>query len=470
MHTPSFLTIARRAGAGLAFFLATASLVLPAAAQGAARGPAPAAAARAQAVHALDGTVLPALARSAQAQADLEEALESARAAHRADPSETNTIWLGRRLAYLHRYHEAIEVYTRGLARYPASYRLLRHRGHRFISTRQFDRAIADFRAAWALSPRGVTETEPDGIPNRLGKPLSNTQFNILYHWGLAHYLKGEFTAAAERLFECLHYSDNDDLQVATRDWLWMALRRAGGEGAVAAAAEILDGVSPAMDIIENDAYLKRLLFYRGELGVDALLQTDADEAGLALATQGYGVANWHVVHGRWGEARSMRERVLATGHWPAFAYIAAEADRHRGVPDLAAAHEVLDTLHAAAARADWETYFGLYHPTARFLGTDAGEDWDMASFRAYAATSSGWTYTLRERALYRPRPDVVMFHELLDNAKYGTSRGSGALVWTDHGRLRIAQYHLTFPIPNAVAREVTERIRAFEAGRPLVE
>ena len=55
------------------------------------------------------------------------------------------------------------------------------------------------------------------------------------------------------------------------------------------------------------------------------------------------------------------------------------------------------------------------------------------------------------------------MFHEILDSAAYGTSRGSGGLVWTDDG-LRIAQYHLTFPVPNALAAEITERIRALEA------
>ncbi|MEM9388121.1 MAG: nuclear transport factor 2 family protein [Pseudomonadota bacterium] len=417
----------------------------------------------------LSATATPAYAplpRALDHEQRLQDTLDVARSAFEADPSELNTIWLGRRLAYLKRYADAIEIFTGGLARYPESYRLLRHRGHRYISTRQFSLALADFQAAYALMPKGVTEIEPDGIPNRLDTPLSNTQFNILYHWGLVHYLLGDFASAAERYRECLDYSANDDLQVATRDWLWMSLRRLGSEGAREAAAAVLVPVNAEMKVVENDAYLKRLLLYKDELTVDALLRLDAEDASLALATQGYGVANWYYLNGRWAQARSMLERVLDSGNWPAFGYMAAEADRARGVPDLAAAGAVLDTLHTAAANADWVRYFDLYHPTARFLGTDATEDWDIPTFQAYASATDGWTYTLRDRVLYRPAEDVVMFHELLDNAKYGTSRGSGALVW-EGGRLLVAQYHLTFPIPNDLAEAFTQRIQAHEAAPP---
>jgi tetratricopeptide (TPR) repeat protein len=412
---------------------------------------------------ALDGAPLRALPRSAEAAARLQANLDVARARHTERPDETNTIWLGRRLAYLNRYDEAIAVFSDGLARFPDSYRLLRHRGHRYISTRRFELAIADFKQAYARMPKGVTETEPDGIPNRLNQPLSNTQFNVLYHWGLTHYLRGEFDRAAQIYRECLQYSPNDDLRVATVDWLWMALRRIGSAQATEEAARLLVNITPDMEIIENDSYLKRLLFYKGELKLDALMRTDAEDASLALATQGYGVANWHFVNGHWRQARTLLDRVRETGNWPAFGYIAAEADAHRGVPDLQAAEATLDALHQAASDADWDRYFSLYHPTARFLGTDAGEDWDMAALRRYALATDGWTFTPRSRSLYRPTPDVVMFHELLDNATYGTSRGSGALVWTDEG-LKVTQYHLTFPMPNALADELTGRIREYEA------
>ncbi len=247
----------------------------------------------------LDGTPLRPTPRSAEAQARLESQLEAARAAHAGAPDEATTIWLGRRLAYLGRYNEAIAVFGAGLERYPDAYRLLRHRGHRYVTTRRFDEAIADFERAYALMPKSVTETEPDGIPNRLDLPLSNTQFNVLYHWGLALYLKGEFELAAERYRECLAYSPNDDLRVAAVDWLWMALRRAGGAAAEAEAAQLLEGIGADIELVENDSYLKRLQFYQGRLDVDALLRAEGDDPSLAVATQGYGVANWYFVNGR---------------------------------------------------------------------------------------------------------------------------------------------------------------------------
>ncbi len=131
-----------------------------------------------------------------------------------------------------------------------------------------------------------------------------------------------------------------------------------------------------------------------------------------------------------------------------------------------------LDALHAAAARADGATYFGLYTPDAVFIGTDATERWDMLAFRAYAephfSKGQGWTYVPRDRQVTLAPLDcrcVAWFDELLDSKSYGTARGTGVLVKTPGG-WKVSQYVLTFPIPNDVADEVTERIKAFEAGK----
>ena len=175
--------------------------------------------------------------------------------------------------------------------------------------------------------PKNVTDVEPDGIPNAQGIPLSNTQFNILYHLALAHYLRGDYAAAAGVWTECLDYSPNADLLVATTDWLWMTLRRLGR---TEAADGLLEAITPELEVIENDAYLKRLRMYRGELTPEDLLDTDADDRALALATQGYGVANWYWVNGEPDKAAAMWEEIRATGSWAAFGYIAAEVDAAR--------------------------------------------------------------------------------------------------------------------------------------------
>ena len=59
-----------------------------------------------------------------------------------------NLIWLGRRTAYVGQYKEAIRIYTQAIKSFPNDARLYRHRGHRFITLRCVDDAIADFERA----------------------------------------------------------------------------------------------------------------------------------------------------------------------------------------------------------------------------------------------------------------------------------------------------------------------------------
>ena len=124
----------------------------------------------------------------------------------------------------------------------------------------------------------------------------------------------------------------------------------------------------------------------------------------------------------------------------------------------------VLDKLHQAATRADWDTYFSLYLPEAVFIGTDATEHWSMSEFEGYARPTDGWEYTVKNRVFVSVKTQnndrVLMFDELLDSASYGLSRGTGTLIKTDSG-WKIAQYHLSFPIPNEIAKEITARIKS---------
>ncbi|WP_232847232.1 nuclear transport factor 2 family protein [Shewanella nanhaiensis] len=121
----------------------------------------------------------------------------------------------------------------------------------------------------------------------------------------------------------------------------------------------------------------------------------------------------------------------------------------------------VLDSLHKAASEADWNRYFSLYLPDAIFIGTDANEHWTMEEFQQYARPTQGWTYTLKSRKLNTMQKlnKVIVFDELLDSQSYGVSRGTGTLVLTDMG-WKVAQYHLSFPIPNEIAKEITATIK----------
>ena len=132
---------------------------------------------------------------------------------------------------------------------------------------------------------------------------------------------------------------------------------------------------------------------------------------------------------------------------------------------DESAVNDVLDSYHKAAATADWDVYFDLMSEDGVFLGTDAGERWPKEVFREYAGNRSGWLYTPRQRNInFTPDGNTAWFDEILESASYGTSRGTGVLIRTSGG-WKISQYHLTFPIPNGLARDITDQIKEFEAN-----
>ena len=267
----------------------------------------------------------PALPPAVQAQRELE--LQQAEAQARAHPDdEAAQIWWGRRLGYLGRFRAAIAVYTDALARHPDSPRLLRHRGHRWITLREFDRAIADLQRAAARIAGQPDEVEPDGQPGPRGEPTSTLGFNVWYHLGLAQYLAGAFDAAEQSYARCLaEYCRHPERRVAATHWLWMVRMRAGRE---AEAMTLLSGLQESSDVVDNRAYLGLCLLYRGQRQAGELLA--AATSGNDFATVGYGVANWWLQQGQRQRGLELLQRVVAQGPWPAFGCIAAEAELRR--------------------------------------------------------------------------------------------------------------------------------------------
>ncbi|WP_394222170.1 nuclear transport factor 2 family protein [Alteromonas gracilis] len=126
---------------------------------------------------------------------------------------------------------------------------------------------------------------------------------------------------------------------------------------------------------------------------------------------------------------------------------------------------KTLNALHHNASTANFEEYFNLYHNNAVFIGTDASEVWSKEEFQAYAKPhfdkGKGWTYHPRDRHIYfSSNKDVAWFDELLDNDSLGETRGTGVLV-KEGDVWRVTQYHLTIPIPNALADSIAEQIKS---------
>jgi tetratricopeptide (TPR) repeat protein len=257
----------------------------------------------------------------------LERDLARAQAAYEHTPTNADSIiWVGRRLGYLERYRDAITVFSKGIELHPNDSRLYRHRGHRYITLRKFDLAVADFEKAAQLIQGTSDEMEEDGAPNARNIPTSSAHGNIYYHLALSHYLLGHYEKALAAWNDAVRISTNDDTRVSLADWRYITLRRLGRDDE---AKQVLVPITKDLNVIENTAYYRRLLMYKGELPPDSLLtQGSTDE--LQFVTQGYGVANWYLANGDSTRARQIMDQMLAARYWAAFGYIAAEVDVSR--------------------------------------------------------------------------------------------------------------------------------------------
>lgn len=247
---------------------------------------------------------------------------------YRIDPEEIpSIIWLGRRTAYVGEYREALRIFTEGVYKHPEDPRMYRHRGHRYITLRKFNLALEDFTSAEDLMRNLPDQVEPDGLPNEAGIPTSTLKSNVFYHQGLAHYLKGDFTSAAESYRKAESLELTEDMKIAFLYWHYMALKRDGND---MEAGVLLHDVNSEMELLENDAYLNLLLVFKGVFEPDHLLESGAD--ALQNATLAYGIGNWHYMNGRTERAYEIWQNIYdpESSQWPAFGFIAAEAELAR--------------------------------------------------------------------------------------------------------------------------------------------
>ena len=256
----------------------------------------------------------------------LEADLTAARTALSQTPADPEAlIWVGRRTAYLGRYREAIGVFTDGMQRFPADARFLRHRGHRYITVREFDKAIADLERVQTLVAGKPDEVEPDGQPNAQGIPLTTLQSNIRYHLALAYYLKGDFAKAAPVWLAAREAVKNPDNLVSATHWLYLTLRRLGR---TEEAAKTLSLITPGLTVIENASYHTLCLLYKGERQVnDVVKNSGGGSAGAAVL---YGASAWLHINNRTAEAEVLWRGLADGPEWAPFGVIAAEAELAR--------------------------------------------------------------------------------------------------------------------------------------------
>jgi len=269
------------------------------------------------------GRPLTAPAPTPEAEARMKAQLATAMTAWELNRDDADAlIWVGRRAAYLGRYREAIDIFSDGIARHPADARMYRHRGHRYLTVREIDKAIADFEKAAGLIAGRPDQVEPDGQPNARNIPTSTLHSNIYYHLALGYYLKGDFGRAADTWAKARDAVRNADNLVAASHWMYLSLRRAGR---TAEAEAVLLPISAGLEVIENGSYHQLLLMYKGERTAEEVLKAaGAGSSGLAVR---YGVSAWYLINNKRREATSLWASILEGPDWPSFGYLAAEAE-----------------------------------------------------------------------------------------------------------------------------------------------
>lgn len=260
------------------------------------------------------GTPLREPAWSPAVRARLIEDLEIARAQFDVAPDrEDSYIWLGRRLGYLARWQAAIDVFTRGIEKFPDSYKLYRFRGRHLARNRQLHDAIRDYRRAAEFIEDRQDSFEPDGIINSRHQYLGTYKSNIHYYLAQTSYAVGDYetTVAGMRRALAEPLGQSPDRLVSSSYWLYLGLRKLGRD---AEAEALVANIPEGLDIIENHTYYQGVQFFNGSRSAAELLPRADGLVKFAIAMD-------HHFAGRQEEAATMWRQIVeasAQGFWPA--------------------------------------------------------------------------------------------------------------------------------------------------------
>jgi len=233
-----------------------------------------------------------------------DSALAAAEAALAAAPRDVDSILrLGLSQSGRRQFREAIATFTRGIEVAPNNGVLYRWRGHRHLSVRQLDSARADLEH---------------------GLALDSALYGCWYHLGIVKYVTGDFDGAAAAFARALPLAPDAGERAGSIDWSWMSLSRAGR---AAQAQAVLDQNADSLPV--ENAYTRRIRLYRGRIGPDPWI-TAADTDGVQVATLSYGLGNWYLVRGDTARAREWFQRSVQSDGWPAFGFMASEAELKR--------------------------------------------------------------------------------------------------------------------------------------------
>ena len=251
--------------------------------------------------------------------------LTQAEAAFNSNPDDMNSlVWYGRNLAYSGQIEEAINVFTHGIAMFPNSSQPLVHRGAQFIRFTDFDAAIMDLEKATVFVEQETLEKVVDVRPNFYKRSLKNNKFITFQHMGIAFYLKGQFDRSISSFKKTLEFSDSSDLRVLSSYWLYSCYRKIGNEQ----AAETVVGEIPSrMRLLENRPYHDLIMFYRGLVSSQIVIERNSDQNNRLSPFVAYGVGNWYLLEGYLESANRVFNDIIDENLPTSLPYILAEME-----------------------------------------------------------------------------------------------------------------------------------------------
>ena len=231
--------------------------------------------------------------------------------------TEDDYIEAGRLLTAVNRYHDAIDVYTKGIEKFPNSFKLLRHRGHRYMSAREFGSAIVDLRRGDNIlgTDDSVLEYNQDGYAT------GSYKYWIWYHIGLYHFFHGDYEQGAQAFENCLSMAIDNKNRTGSRSWLFETYQKLGD---VDRARDIIAPITADFDVDQEYSYFKKIMLYKGILQPGDLVDLNkvTSEWTGGDISRAYGVAIWHSINDRKDEALAVYQKILETPHWNSWAYV----------------------------------------------------------------------------------------------------------------------------------------------------
>ena len=255
---------------------------------------------------------------------DTEGLVSAAQAEVLRDPKNPELLLkLGRTQDAIWRFRDATETYSSGIEKFPKDFRFYRMRGQRYISTRQFSKAIEDLQKVAKYAPGS---------------------FEAAYYLGLAYYFNGDHEKAASELgrceaqmktplpatgtqFEgrtCESMREDKNRLIPVQYWRYLALRRAG---LMSEAKKYLHvEVSALLDITGTKAFYDALLFFKGIKEINEVL-AGANEGSRDYLTRATAVATFLFTEGERAKACGIWRRDVMDPNWDHLGLINAESE-----------------------------------------------------------------------------------------------------------------------------------------------